>query len=76
MIILTIHYSPKAMGSVKQHKMRENFRRKKEIVKAHSFFMSPRFYDGAHVKSFYSAQRNHTQFIPVSVLRLAVCRST
>jgi hypothetical protein len=29
MIVLTIHYPPKAMGSVKQHKMRENFRRKK-----------------------------------------------
>lgn len=65
MIVLTIHYPPKAMGSVKQHKMRENFRRKKEIVKAHSFFMSARIYDGAIVKSFYSADRNHTQFIPM-----------
>ena len=48
------------MGSVKQHKMKENFRSKNEIVKAHSVFMSARLSDGAVVKSISYADKHHT----------------
>ena len=59
------------MGSVKQHKKRENFRNKNEIVKAHSIFMSARLSDGAVVKSVSYADKHHTDiYNKVSVLRL------
>ena len=47
------------MGSVKQHKMRENFRRENEVVKSLSFFMSARLSDGAVVKSISYADKHH-----------------
>ena len=59
------------MDSVKQHKIRENFRNKNEIVKAHSFFMSARISDVAVVKSVSSVGKHHTHiYTHVSVLNL------
>ena len=59
------------MGSVKQHKMRENVRRKNKIVKPHSFFMSARLSNISLVKSISSAEKHHTDmYNKVSVLRL------
>ena len=59
------------MGSVKQHKMKENFRDKKEIVKVDSFFMSARLSDEAVVKYVSYADKHHTHiYTNVSVLRL------
>ena len=48
------------MGSVKQHRMRENFRIKNEVVKELSFFMSTKLSDGAVVKSVSYADKHYT----------------
>ena len=48
------------MGSEKQHKKRENFRSKNEILKAHSVFMCARLSDGAVVKSVSYTDKPHT----------------